>query len=76
MHIEVIGHTDIMGSVEYNQQLSLRRAKAVQDWLVGKGISPDRLSFTGYGSTQPVASNETSLGRSQNRRVEIKVTRL
>ncbi len=76
MHIEVIGHTDIMGSVEYNQQLSLRRARAVQDWLVAKGIKQDRLSFTGYGSTQPVATNETSLGRSQNRRVEIKVTRL
>lgn len=76
MHIEIIGHTDIVGTPEYNYQLSIRRSKAVLAWLVGKGIDTRRLAFAGYGSTQPVATNETSLGRSQNRRVEIKVISL
>lgn len=76
VHIEIIGHTDIVGTPEYNQQLSLRRSKAVLDWLAAHGIRRERLSYSGYGSSQPLATNDTSLGRSQNRRVEIKVTRL
>jgi len=76
VHIEIIGHTDIVGSPEYNQQLSLRRSRAVLDWLSTHGINRDRLSYSGYGSSQPLATNDTSLGRSQNRRVEIKITRL
>jgi OOP family OmpA-OmpF porin len=73
MTIEIIGHTDNVGSGEYNQNLSIRRSAAVVNWLVKKGISKDRLRSSGFGSTQPVSTNTTSLGRSQNRRVEIKV---
>ena len=73
MTIEIIGHTDNVGSVEYNQNLSIRRSAAVVNWLVKKGISKERLRSSGFGSTQPISTNMTSLGRSQNRRVEIKV---
>jgi OOP family OmpA-OmpF porin len=73
MTIEIIGHTDNVGSSDYNQQLSIRRSAAVVNWLVKKGIERERLSSTGYGSSQPISTNFTSLGRSQNRRVEIKV---
>jgi outer membrane protein OmpA-like peptidoglycan-associated protein len=76
MQIEIIGHTDNVGSLNYNQQLSLRRSAAVVNWLVGKGIKRDRLLSSGFGSTQPVSTNFTPLGRSQNRRVEIKVIRI
>ena len=73
MHVEIIGHTDNMGTDEYNQDLSMRRSAAVVNWLVKKGISRSRLTSSGFGSKQPVTTNATSLGRSQNRRVEIKV---
>ncbi len=73
MHIEIIGHTDNVGTDEYNKQLSIRRSAAVVTWLVKKGISRDRLTSSGFGSTQPISTNFTSQGRSQNRRVEIKV---
>ncbi len=76
MRIEIIGHTDMVGSVGYNQQLSLRRSTAVMQWLVAKGISRERLQSSGMGSTQPVSTNTTPAGRSQNRRVEIKVISL
>ncbi len=73
MHVEIIGHTDNVGSTEYNKQLSIRRSEAVVNWLVKKGVKKERLSSSGFGSTQPISTNFTSLGRSQNRRVEIKV---
>ncbi len=73
MTVEIIGHTDSVGSMDYNQNLSQRRSIAVINWLVKKGIEKGRMTAVGYGSTQPVASNATSQGRSQNRRVEIKV---
>ena len=76
MHIEIIGHTDNMGTDEYNQNLSIRRSAAVVTWLVAKGIKRDRLISSGFGSSQPISTNFTSLGRSQNRRVEIKVLSL
>lgn len=76
MHIDIIGHTDNMGSIEYNQQLSMRRSAAVVNWLVAKGINRNRLISSGFGSSQPINTNFTSLGRSQNRRVEIKVLSL
>ncbi|MCF8112177.1 MAG: OmpA family protein, partial [Desulfobacteraceae bacterium] len=60
------------GSEKYNQGLSERRAKAVRDFLVNRGIDPDRLSYKGYGETDPVASNATAQGRAKNRRVEIR----
>jgi outer membrane protein OmpA-like peptidoglycan-associated protein len=73
MHIEIIGHTDMVGSTDYNTLLSQRRALAVLTWLTLKGISPNRLSSRGMGNAQPIGSNNTHQGRSQNRRVEIKV---
>lgn len=73
MTIEIIGHTDNVGSSEYNQNLSIRRSAAVVTWLVKKGINKERLRSSGFGSTQPVSTNTTSEGRGQNRRVEIKV---
>ena len=69
--VEVAGHTDSVGSEEYNQKLSERRAIAVKDYLESKGITATRLSAVGYGEAQPVASNDTDEGRAQNRRVEI-----
>lgn len=65
------GHTDSTGSEALNQDLSERRANAVKSALVSMGISPDRITTRGYGEAYPVASNNTSAGRQQNRRVEI-----
>jgi outer membrane protein OmpA-like peptidoglycan-associated protein len=67
------GHTDSRGTDEYNQQLSLRRAAAVRDYLVKGGIAADRIRVEGYGESKPVASNDTDDGRAQNRRVELRV---
>ena len=69
--VEVAGHTDSVGSEEYNQALSERRAIAVKDYLESQGITATRLSARGYGEAQPVASNDTDEGRAQNRRVEL-----
>lgn len=71
--IEVIGHTDIMGSAEYNVGLSRKRAEAVVDYLKQKGISADRLSIKYLGSSTPIANNESAEGRSLNRRVEFEI---
>ncbi len=73
LRIEISGHTDNVGSAKANQKLSEDRAKAVVDYLVSRGIELARLEFKGYGFTQPVASNSTPDGRSQNRRVEFKI---
>lgn len=72
MRINIQGHTDWKGPGSYNQTLSNKRAKAVRDYLVGKGIDPGRLFAVGYGETRPVASNWTDEGRAMNRRVEFK----
>ena len=71
--IRVEGHTDSTGKLAYNQQLSLRRADAVKNLLVQRGVAPSRISSTGYGPSQPVATNDTAVGRRMNRRVEIKI---
>ncbi len=71
--IIAIGHTDGIGSVAYNQRLSVRRAEAVKKYLVSKGIEPNRIYTEGKGKKQPVADNKTSAGRAKNRRVEIEV---
>lgn len=71
--IEISGHTDNKGSAAYNQKLSDSRAKSVVDYLVGRGISIDRLTFVGFGLTQPIATNETDEGRALNRRTEFKI---
>ncbi|MBI4774103.1 MAG: OmpA family protein [Deltaproteobacteria bacterium] len=69
--VEIAGHTDNVGSAKYNKKLSLRRAKAVANYLNKKGISMDRLPTTGHGFSQPVASNKTKDGRAKNRRTEL-----
>ncbi|MSQ99615.1 MAG: hypothetical protein EXR85_10040 [Xanthomonadales bacterium] len=69
--VEVAGHTDSVGSEEYNQALSERRANSVKDYLESQGITATRLSARGYGKAQPVASNDTDAGRALNRRVEL-----
>ncbi len=71
--VSVDGHTDGIGSEEYNQRLSERRAQAVRDYLAHKGISPSRLRTRGFGKSEPVASNDTEEGRAQNRRTELNV---
>src|SRR3972149_6958530 len=69
--VSIEGHTDSMGSDAYNSQLSQRRARAVVDYLVSKGVSASRLKAVGKGENHPVASNDTREGRAKNRRVEI-----
>jgi OOP family OmpA-OmpF porin len=69
--VEVAGHTDDRGSDKYNMGLSLRRAEAVRDYLITKGISADRLTAKGYGESEPLESNDTDAGRFKNRRVEL-----
>lgn len=73
MRIELRGHTDNQGSIDYNQKLSEARAKAVVDYLVGKGIDRRRLSWIGFGKSQPVSDNNTAEGRHKNRRVEYRI---
>jgi len=68
-----VGHTDSIGSNEYNQRLSVARSNAVKDYLVSKGIEKNRVYTEGKGETQPVADNRTKEGRAKNRRVEIEV---
>ncbi len=72
LHAEVAGHTDSVGSDDYNLRLSERRAKAVYDYFVEHGIGASRLSWKGYGESRPVADNATAEGRRLNRRVELK----
>ena len=69
--VQVIGHTDSSGSIEYNQNLSSERALAVLAILTQGGVPTNRLQAVGQGETQPVATNQTAAGRAQNRRVEV-----
>jgi len=73
LKVEISGHTDNVGDGEYNQKLSVERAKSVVDYLINNGISSARLSYVGYGFTKPIASNDTEEGRKQNRRSEFKI---
>ena len=75
-YVDVIGHTDSTGSPEYNQGLSVRRARSVADYLISREVIPQRLVVTGMGQTQPIAPNDTAEGRALNRRVEIVLTPL
>jgi len=74
INVRVNGHTDNVGGSEYNMNLSRDRAKSVQDYLKSKGVSTSRLSFAFFGSTRPIASNDTEEGRAVNRRVEFEIT--
>jgi OOP family OmpA-OmpF porin len=71
--INVVGYTDSVGSEEYNQELSVRRANAVKEYMVSEGIDPGIIDVKGMGEADPVASNATAEGRAQNRRVEVSV---
>jgi outer membrane protein OmpA-like peptidoglycan-associated protein len=71
LHLEVEGHTDSVGSDEYNQGLSEQRANAVRDYLIEQGIAANSIESRGFGKTQPIATNDTPEGRQQNRRVEL-----
>lgn len=72
--LSIFGYTDDVGSDEYNQQLSLRRAKAVEDYLVQSGIPASIINVKGYGKTSPFDKSNTAEARARNRRVEIAVT--
>ena len=74
LKIQVEGHTDSIGSDEYNQKLSEQRADAVRDYLTSQGVPPDTMTAVGLGKADPVASNTTDAGRQQNRRVEMVVS--
>jgi outer membrane protein OmpA-like peptidoglycan-associated protein len=71
LHVTVEGHTDSVGTDEYNQQLSERRAQAVRDYFVQEGINQAAVEAHGYGKSEPIATNDTPEGRQQNRRVEL-----
>ena len=70
-HVGIEGHTDATGNAAHNLDLSERRAASVKAALVAAGIAADRLTTSGAGQTKPIASNETAIGRAQNRRVEV-----
>jgi outer membrane protein OmpA-like peptidoglycan-associated protein len=76
MRVSIEGHTDNVGSESANMKLSQRRAEAVRDYLVAKGVSPSRLQAIGYGPTKPIASNKTAKGKAQNRRTEFRIVSL
>jgi OOP family OmpA-OmpF porin len=69
--ISVTGHTDSIGPEPYNVKLSEKRAHAVQEFLIGKGVKPERIKTDAKGPREPIASNKTKEGRAQNRRTEI-----
>lgn len=73
--LTIEGHTDTTGEPAANQPLSEERALAVKKYLESKGVDPTRLESRGFGSSQPVDTNDTEAGRAKNRRVEFKVTR-
>jgi OOP family OmpA-OmpF porin len=72
-NIEIAGHTDTDGEEAFNQTLSEKRAQAVTDYLVRAGLPADRFTPVGYGSTQPIAGNDSDEGKAQNRRIEFVV---
>jgi len=72
-NVVIEGHTDSTGTYGHNLELSKQRAQSVSNYLAGLGVDPSRFTTMGYGPDQPVASNVTSEGRSQNRRVELAV---
>ena len=73
--VEISGHTDNSGSLSYNNSLSERRAESVYNYLISHGVEASRLISRGYGSTKPIADNDSEEGRKQNRRIEFKIIR-
>jgi outer membrane protein OmpA-like peptidoglycan-associated protein len=74
LQLEVEGHTDSVGTDEFNERLSEQRADTVRAYLVAQGVLPETVTARGFGKTQPVATNDTAVGRQQNRRVELVVS--
>lgn len=72
-NVLIVGHTDSVGTIVYNQDLSERRAEAAAAFLVAQGIARDRIATTGLGETEPIASNESESGRQDNRRIEVAI---
>ena len=70
MTVGIVGHNDNVGSDQFNQELSEKRANAVRNFFIVNGIGPDRLTALGMGEKDPIASNETPEGRAINRRIE------
>ncbi len=73
LSVEIKGHTDNVGKEDFNMELSRKRAKAVYDYLIKKGVGSSKLSYTYYGMTKPIASNDMEEGRLINRRVEFEI---
>jgi len=71
--VDVVGHTDSVGSDAHNQQLSEARARSVAEYLAGQKVVPERLLIAGRGESQPIAANDTPEGRAQNRRVTLQI---
>lgn len=72
--ISIAGHTDSTGDADYNKDLSMRRATAVKNYLLEKGVDPNIMTTVGWGETKPIADNATREGRARNRRVEITIS--
>ncbi len=73
--IEIGGHTDNVGDDKSNELLSQRRAESVKQYLVKKGVKPERVQTKGYGESMPIADNDSEEGRQKNRRTELKVVK-
>jgi outer membrane protein OmpA-like peptidoglycan-associated protein len=73
LSLEILGHTDSYGNVDYNQRLSDRRCQAALDYLLAKGISSEQAKLAGFSENNPLDTNETDAGRQNNRRVEFRV---
>jgi len=73
-YVDVVGHTDSTGDAAYNQRLSEERARSVAGYLTGQGVLGERLLVAGRGELEPIASNDTPEGRTQNRRVNIQIS--
>ncbi len=71
--VALSGHTDAIGSQNYNMRLSERRARAVENYLVQQGIPSEIITAVGYGKENPIATNDTAEGRAQNRRVDVMI---
>jgi len=76
MVIEIHGHTDNLGTEEYNQELSMKRAQHVYEYLTSHRVDAKRITCQGFGDTQPISTNDTEAGRSKNRRVEFRIVRM
>ena len=75
IHIKIDGYTDFIGTEAYNLELSVKRARAIKDYLTSKGAIEDNISIEGYGEQNPTADNRTETGRARNRRVEFIISR-